>query len=269
MKVVVCALAKNEHLYINEWVNHYLLLGVDKIYICDNDDLDKPYIGDYIEHKEKVEIINIRGKRGKNMHHMVFSNFYNKYDFDWCIFCDIDEFLMGIDDIHEFLKYKHVPQIRIKWKLFGDDNLITRDMSKGLIETFKKEIKHSLKNDLVSPNNLENQGKSIVKGHLKNVVFRSPHFASYITRSNVLPSILPSGLPCKSKVEIEEDYSNETVFFNHYMTKSLDEFINQKLNRNDAVFDTHLKMNYYWRINKKTKKKLDYLKAKGIINGNE
>ena len=48
MNVVVCAMAKNEHKYINEWVAHYLGLGVDKIYIYDNDDLDKPSIKDFI-----------------------------------------------------------------------------------------------------------------------------------------------------------------------------------------------------------------------------
>ena len=44
MEVVVCAMAKNEHKYINEWVEHYINLGVDKIYIYDNDDIDKPFM---------------------------------------------------------------------------------------------------------------------------------------------------------------------------------------------------------------------------------
>ena len=63
MQVVVCALAKNEHLYINEWVAHYIKLGVDHIYIYDNDDLDKPSIKDYInkEYLDKITIKNIRG----------------------------------------------------------------------------------------------------------------------------------------------------------------------------------------------------------------
>lgn len=51
MEVVVCAMAKNEHRYINEWVEHYINLGVDKIYIYDNDDIDKTYIVDFISSK--------------------------------------------------------------------------------------------------------------------------------------------------------------------------------------------------------------------------
>ena len=98
--------------------------------------------------------------------------------------------------------HKNSQQVRVKWKLFGDDNLITRDMSKPVYKVFKQEIKHTLMRDLVTKGNLENQGKSFVRGGLKNVVIRSPHFASVLKREYVLPSVLPSGTPCYSKVVI-------------------------------------------------------------------
>ena len=49
MKVYVCALAKNEHLYINEWVKYYVGLGIDHIYLYDNDNLNSQFIGNYID----------------------------------------------------------------------------------------------------------------------------------------------------------------------------------------------------------------------------
>ena len=56
---------------------------------------------------------------------------------------------------------------------------------------------------------------------------------------------------------IKENYRFEIVFLNHYMTKSLSEFVKQKIGRGDAVFGKRqIKMDYYWRINKKTKKKI-------------
>ena len=67
MQVVLCAMAKNEHLYINDFVNHYLKLGFDKIYIYDNDEPNQKYIGDFIDNKDKVEIVDIRGQR-KELH---------------------------------------------------------------------------------------------------------------------------------------------------------------------------------------------------------
>lgn len=272
MKVYVCALAKNEHLYINEWVSHYFKIGVDKIFIFDNDDKDSPNIRDYIdkEYLPKMRIINARGIHKPKMQHDFYNNFYyvEKNNFDWCIFCDIDEFLVGVNNIKAFLsqpRFSLFSQIRIRWKLFGDDDLIERDMSKSLMETFTHEITSSLNRDLNKPSNLEIQGKSIIKGHLKNIRIESPHFALLGTKNRVLPSCLPSGRVCNSAVAIQEDYSHEHIFFHHYMTKSLSEFINQKMNRTDAVFgDRKLKLNYYWRINKKTNDKLEYLKNLGL-----
>lgn len=272
MKVYLCALAKNEHLYINEFVSHYIKLGVDKIFIFDNDDKQSPYIKDYIEEQylPQVRIINARGLHKPKIQHEFYNNFYHveKDNFDWCIFCDIDEFLVGVDNIKKFLsspRFNIAQQIRIKWKLFGDDNLITRDTSKPLLGAFKKEVTETFSMDLQSPANLQIQGKSIIKGHLKDILIDSPHYARYGSRNRILISVLPSGKICNSTVAIKEDYSKETVFFHHYMTKSLSEFINQKMNRTDAVFGERiLKLNYYWRINKKNKKKLEYLKNLGL-----
>lgn len=273
MKVYVCALAKNEHLYINEWVKHYFSLGVDKIFIFDNDDKGTKYIGDCIdkEYLPNIRIFNARGIHRKGMQHDFYTNFYKyqKDNFDWCLYCDIDEFLVGVDNIKTFLSQKRFngyDQVRIKWRLFGDDNKITRDMSKGVMESFKKEIQISLSTDLSKPCGMKNQGKTIVRGHLQNVIFNSVHFATNNRFNIILSSALPSGKRCLSGVEIIEDYSNETIFLNHYMTKSLSEFINQKMNRTDAVFsDRKLKLDYYWRINKKTQAKLDYINKLKLI----
>ena len=267
MRVVICALAKNEHLYINEWVKHYVELGVDQIYIYDNDDKSSPFIGQFINQKyaSKVTIKDIRGMKGSCMQHQIYTNFYHKYNrtFDYCLYCDIDEFLVGITNIKSWLKNLNYSQIRIKWRLFGDDDVIKRDVKIPVKDFFHKVVNESLTNDLKRKNTLENQGKFILRGNLPNVYINSCHFGCFgVTGEHLIPSVLPSGKPCKSRTEIKEDYSEETIYLNHYMTKTLDEFINQKLNRNDAVFNKSLKMNYFWRINKKTKEKEDYIKSK-------
>ena len=162
--------------------------------------------------------------------------------------------------------YNDKAQIRVKWKLFGDDDLITRDMSVPVYNAFKNEVKSSLHRNLIYKGNLEQQGKMLVRGGMSNIVISSPHFASRENRDNVLPSILPSGKPCYSKVVIYEDYYNEHIYLHHYMTKSLSEFIRQKLNRTDAVFEEiSIKLDYFWRINKQTKEKIEYLSKLGLL----
>ena len=270
MRVVLCCLAKNEHLYIRDFIKWYLKLGFDTIYIFNNDEIgDNRLYSQFNDNfNGKVEIIDMRGIHKARFQQEVYTNFYNTHEFDWCLFCDIDEFLMGIDNIKDFLndpRFNDYEQIRIKWKLFGDDNLIHRDMSKPVYEVFKKEVRITYDRSLKKISNLQHQGKAIVRGGLKDVVVTSPHFASRFERNNILKSCLPSGKPCNSKIVISEDYSKEHVFVNHYMTKSLDEFINQKLKRTDAVFEEiNLDMSYYWRINKPSYEKLLYLKRMGI-----
>ena len=269
MRVVVCAIAKNEHLYINQWVKHYIGLGVDHIYIYDNDDKTSKFIGNYINEKyaSKVSLINIRGLKRVKLQHDVYTSFYWKYrsTFDYCLFCDIDEFLVGTDNIKSWLSTINAKQIRIKWRLFGDDNVIERDTNIPLLDFFKKEVTSSLNKNCISKGNLEKQGKFILKGNMSGVYINSCHYGSIGDTNNIIPSVLPSGKPCHSKTCIEEDYSEEKIYLNHYMTKTLSEFVKQKLNRNDAVFNQSLKLNYFWRINKKTPKKLEWLKNKGLL----
>lgn len=267
MQAVVCAMAKNEHLYIKDWVEHYLKIGFDKIYIYDNDDIGAKDIRDFIPKSNKVVVYDIRGQARERLQYDVYTEFYNAHKFDWCLFVDIDEFLSGVKDIHAFLEqpqFRLAKQIRIKWRLFGDDNKIERDMSKPVYRCFLNVLTSSLDKSLTRPDTLQEQGKAMVRGGLPNVVVHSPHFASFKRRDNVIPSILPSGRPCWSKIEIKENYRFEGVFINHYITKSLSEFVKQKLNRNDAVFNKSIKLNYYWRVNKKTKEKIEYLKNLGL-----
>lgn len=272
MRVVICAMAKNEHLYINEWVRHYVNLGVDKIYLYDNDEIDSPNVADFIDNdlKEYVCIIDIRGQKGVNMQHKIYTKFYNTFkdDFDWCLFCDIDEYLFGIQNFKSWLmqpKLKNAKQIRVKWKLFGDSGYIRRDMTKSVVETFTKEVKTTYNRALTKKANLQNQAKCILRGGMINVKFFSAHFACFGSQDRMILSMLPSGKWCFSGVTLKEDYKGESVYLHHYMTKSLSEFVAQKLNRNDAVFNTSIPLTYYWRINEKTTEKLEYLKNLGLL----
>ena len=40
IKVCVCTCGKDENRYIEEFANHYINYGIDKIYIYDNNDID-------------------------------------------------------------------------------------------------------------------------------------------------------------------------------------------------------------------------------------
>ena len=53
MKIALCAIAKNENLYIREWVEYYMKLGFSNIILYDNNNINgecfEEVINDYIE----------------------------------------------------------------------------------------------------------------------------------------------------------------------------------------------------------------------------
>ena len=139
-------------------------------------------------------------------------------------------------------------------------------MTKPVYEVFKKEVKETRTANSEEPYFMEYFGKTIVRGGNYRINFRSAHVASYGKKENIAPSVLPSGKQCLSTHQIKEDYSEETVYLHHYITKSLSEFIKQKMNRTDAIFEKRtLCLSYYWRINKKTPQKLEWRKNRGLL----
>jgi len=138
LKISVCAIGKDENLYIREWVEWYKNLGITKIFLYDNNDLDgerfEDVIYDYIENGF-VEIINRRGKvknivglqdpisvQGEAYHDCYYNNYKNN---DWLLFFDIDEFL-SIDykynNIFEFLNdFNEYDGIKVQWRMYGDN----------------------------------------------------------------------------------------------------------------------------------------------------
>ena len=262
MKLTVCGIAKRENKYINEWVKHYVSLGFDHIYLYDNNEFAYPYVGNYIDKDllSKVTILDWRGKKDIAILSKAYLDCYYHTDFDWCLFCDIDEFLVGISEIHEFFntpKFNNFEQIRVMWEYFGDDEVIERDETIPVMEFFKVK----LTND-----NHHNVGKFFLRSGLK-LQDIEPHFAWGENRT-ALKTCFPSGEPnFKSATTLYikpqgEYQKTETVYLNHYMTKTLKEFLDQKYNTPDVMVQLFMqprKLDYYWHLNKKTPEKLAYI----------
>ena len=61
--VCICSIGKNENLYVKEFIDYYLLSGVKKIIIYDNNDIDGENIKDIIKehYSKRVNVIDVRG----------------------------------------------------------------------------------------------------------------------------------------------------------------------------------------------------------------
>ena len=163
MNNIVITRAKYEQAYINTFINHYLNLGFNHIYI-------------FIEHTEKYEEQSYTNvtfikyvKKEKVINNKILLNFLkNKKNIDWVLYCDCDEFLFLENNIKikDYINKYYKPgigQFLFKW---------------AMIENYK-----SLKNEN-NMKNIFNYSNIYTNSHykslfrLKNLInITCPHFA--------------------------------------------------------------------------------------------
>lgn len=262
--VVICCLAKNEHLYINDWVRYHLELGFDHIYIFDNDDFNAEFIDNYIDAKyqDKVTIFDIRGEHRQWLQSDYYNTFYHEFisDFSWCAFIDVDEFIVlnkwnNIKEMVNDERFKGFNSIRLGWRIYGDDDAVERDMSVPVYKFFKKRKMTRKKKE----------GKQITAGGVLEAKIENH---AYVVNGRIGNQCTVNGVRSTTKneaVDINGNFEFDDAYINHYQTKTLSEFLRQKYHRGDAMFEKNkIDLRYFWEINKKTLEKIEYLKKLGI-----
>lgn len=120
-KIALVCIARNEDRYIDEWIDYHFKLGVDEIFIYENEWKSNVK-------RERVHTIPFDGK-SKQVYAYNDFIFRRSEGFEWVIFIDVDEFLClnKHNSIQEFLRdYGNLPDeadaIAINWMVFGDNN---------------------------------------------------------------------------------------------------------------------------------------------------
>jgi hypothetical protein len=263
--VVLCVIAKNENLYIKEFVEYYKNLGIKKIYLYDNNDINdenfNTILNKYIN-SEFVKIKNIRGK--SEIKTLVYNHCYqtnfNKYS--WFLFLDVDEYLYIKNNrtLLNFLsddRFLNCNSIFINYNEYGDSDLLEFD-NRSIFQRFTKS-RYGI------------CGKSLTRGGIKNAkidIYKPLYINNY----------------CNSEGESEELFKNKIssskiVVYNaeikHFITKSLEEFYQRlikgwpcakKFSKGYYEF-VEGKIRYYFSLNKITVYKYNKLKSL-IINEN-
>ena len=108
----ICVIGKNENLYAREFVEYYQKLGIKKIIIYDNNNLNgerfEDVLNDYIK-RNFVEIISIRGL--ESIQFPIYNICYQSYknQFDYISFLDFDEFITfndnNLKNINDYIHY--------------------------------------------------------------------------------------------------------------------------------------------------------------------
>ena len=159
MKSIICAIVKDEQLFIREWVEWNLAKGFDAIYIYEDygSKSHKEYLKDYIK-KGKVFLTAIEGsglgftKRGvggadASTQGQLYRWFLNKcknkeIETDWLAFFDVDEFIdfeegWDLNRLEE--EFDDTPGILLSWVLYGANGHINRP-KEGVVKSYTSHL---------------------------------------------------------------------------------------------------------------------------------
>lgn len=133
----VVAIFKNESLYLKEWIEYHLIVGVEHFYLYNNNSEDnyldvlRPYINrgivslkDWPEYPGQVK---------------AYKDWYdNKRDeSNWVALIDLDEFICPryVNNMRSWLeKYSKYPMVLAYWKFFGTSGIFDFENDKPMIE---------------------------------------------------------------------------------------------------------------------------------------
>lgn len=269
-KSAIVAIAKNEELYLQEWIDYHKNLGFDYIFVCDNNDEDNEKHLDIIR-KNAPECygIDVRGREklekiGLQTGVYVFALNYIKEhfkDIEWIAFIDIDEFL-SFDGMkaNTFLgqdKFKDTDLIHLNWKCYGDNENIFY-VDKPVLERFTTPLPE----DVLYGSLYIKQGLYLNK-HVKSILRVNDHFKQFATPHTIL---FQDDYDCTCKNVAGDLVNNKSPFqsicyngghIKHFITKSTEEFIKRKLSNNtraDATFNSKIdeELDHYFAVNTKT-----------------
>lgn len=270
MKVGLCCIAKMENEYIIDFVNYYRQIGVDKIYIYDNNDTDyEPLynrIKDFVD-DNFVEIIDVRN--GKNLQLPAYVHCWHNHrnEFDWMMFVDCDEYLFLKQDknIKDYLSrdiFHDYDMIHINWVMMDDGGLI-KSNGRPLMERCYPSSKAKLFDERKFSVNYHI--KSIIKCHNEKVgdlCFWNPHSPT----NDGIRCCDDSGKEVDSKMPFVYKITNEFAYFKHFHTKTIDEWIHNKIPKGYADHQMSeeeiktKKLKDFFSMNEITKEKEEYIK---------
>ena len=266
IKIALCTMGRMENLYVKEFIEYYVKLGIDHLFIFnDNEPYEESiYNGIDEKYKNKVTIYDAKLYHIDNQMSS-FSKCYNDNmdKFDWFIMVDMDEFLFIVDDsLKNYLTNKRFYKcdfIKIHWVIPKDNGLIYYD-SRPLFERFRPPF---IKSDFI---------KSIIRGNISGLKYwvHSPYISPKrnITCNNIGKRIYFK----KMNFERIRPINIKKAYIIHFMFKSTEELINKikrgyknwlgDYSKNNLIN----KLKQYFSINKATFEKIKFIEEELNLN---
>ena len=204
-----------------------------------------------------------------HLQELCYQRNYDKYfnEYDWLTFLDIDEFIYleegsGYTTIQQFLDepiFNDTDNIILTWKYYDDNGII--DVKDGNYSVLKRFTHQRFKKAEGDPNSLS---KAIYRGKVNRNYIVGNHciqgFQDYNGRKYVFRKA--DGRIMKFKGIGWCFYNSNNTHFpvsiHHFETKSISEYINNKIKKHK--FNSKYSLKHFFDKNNVTQEKVDYLK---------
>ena len=203
--LAVVAIMKNEAPYVKEWLDYHLLAGADHFFIYDNGSEDnlEEVLQPYID----AELVTYIYYPGKGMLMDSYNDAIENFKFycRYMAFIDADEFIfprsgLSITEMLDkfLLNRKQFGGLTINWASYGSNGQKTADLTRGVLERFTRRRSQAV-----------------------NYMW-TPHFAVLFN------NFLPFGQQFIDKFINPPFILSNLISVNHYVLKSLEEFVKRK-----------------------------------------
>ena len=273
MKVALICCGRLENRYAVEFVEYYKQLGFNHIYIADNNRDNEEHFEDVLQSYIDEKFVTVYDYRNINewIHYKSYlSIYYNiSKNYDWVAFFDFDEFLTFNKDktIQEYLSRKcfdNYNQILINWKTYTDNDLVYND-GRPCLERFTEPMelyKKAESNDWCITNSCV---KTIIRTNISDLEYSTNHcFNNELLKTTTCNNHGDSINICYFQPIIDYTLS----YIKHFPTKTIEEWINNKLIRgvgwDKQIFKKQYDIKRFFKYNNVTKEKIKYLENIGL-----
>lgn len=152
MKTAICAIIKNEHRFLQEWLDWHLGLGFDAIHLFEDkgsdshEEITSQYNNVYLRrYADDEEVQELLAWQGSSSRQTVLYDYFaraNKGEYDWVGFFDLDEFVTFADgyDLNKLCaEFEPYPAVLLNWRMMGASGHIQRPAC-DVVEAYTEEV---------------------------------------------------------------------------------------------------------------------------------
>ena len=235
-RTATCTIIKDEHQYLEEWINHNINIGFDEIWLFEDygSKSHKEITDKYPQVKlRRLSSIKKNFNRVRNKQSLLYNWFLTNFKtkFDWVAFIDIDEFIMFEEgwNLQKLInEYSDNGGIYLFWKMYNANGYIDNP-KKSVVKTFTQTC-----------DNLKRDGQKWIFKTLCNIKYPNQRF---LGNHEAMFACSTIGINSRNHICYDK------AWINHYFTRSWEEWCDRFIKRGD-IAKNHRKFDEFFECNK-------------------